>query len=71
MIGVTGAGQPEYMITADDCDSKLAIDCVPMDEKGRRGELVMVMANDGRSISQGQYCVCTDLLVQILDCLLE
>jgi hypothetical protein len=52
MIGVTGAGQPEYMITADDCDIKLAIDCVPMDEMGRRGELVMVMANDGRSISQ-------------------
>jgi hypothetical protein len=36
-----------------------------------QGELVMVMANDGRSISQGQCCVCTDLLVQILDCLLE
>ncbi|KAH9551970.1 hypothetical protein CY35_09G041300 [Sphagnum magellanicum] len=49
---IEGAGQPEYMITADDCDSKLAIDCVPMDEKGRRGELVMIMANDGRSISQ-------------------
>jgi hypothetical protein len=41
MIGVTGAGQPEYMITADDCDSKLAIDCVPMDEKGRRVSLLI------------------------------
>jgi hypothetical protein len=38
---IEGAGQPEYMITADDCDSKLAIDCVPMDEKGRRVSLLI------------------------------
>lgn len=32
----TGAAQPEYTITADDCDSMVAIECVPMDERGRR-----------------------------------
>ncbi|CAM6036855.1 unnamed protein product [Sphagnum compactum] len=64
---IEGAGQPEYMITADDCDSKLAIDCVPMDEKGRRGELVMVMANHGRSITQGQcYPMMKDQIVSYI-----
>ncbi|CAK9883016.1 unnamed protein product [Sphagnum jensenii] len=64
---IEGAGQPEYMITADDCDIKLAIDCVPMDEMGRRGELVMVMANDGRSISQGQcYPMMKDQIVSYI-----
>lgn len=33
---MTGAAQPEYTITADDYDSMVAIECVPMDERGRR-----------------------------------
>ena len=33
---VAGAAQPEYTITADDCDNMVAIECVPMDERGRR-----------------------------------
>jgi hypothetical protein len=33
---MTGAGQPEYMITADDCESKVMINCVPMDEHSRQ-----------------------------------
>jgi hypothetical protein len=49
---MTGAGQPEYMITADDCESKVMINCVPMDEHSRQGEVVTVVANDGKSISQ-------------------
>jgi hypothetical protein len=32
----------------------VAIECVPMDECGRRGDLVTVMANDGNWISRGQ-----------------
>ncbi|CAK9198983.1 unnamed protein product [Sphagnum troendelagicum] len=49
---IDGAGQPEYMITADDCESKVMINCVPMDEHSRQGEVVTVVANDGKSISQ-------------------
>jgi len=49
---IEGAAQPEYTITADDCDSMVAIECVPMDECGRRGDLVTVMANDGNWISR-------------------
>jgi hypothetical protein len=33
---IAGAAQPEYTITADDCDNMVAIECVPMDERGRR-----------------------------------
>ncbi|XP_024374953.1 uncharacterized protein [Physcomitrium patens] len=49
---IEGAAQPEYTITADDCDSMVAIECVPMDERGRRGDLVTVMANDGNWINR-------------------
>eukprot|EP00850_Spirogloea_muscicola_P023186 SM000335S12910 [mRNA] locus=s335:56606:60130:- [translate_table: standard] len=41
------AAQPEYTITADDCNTIVAIECVPMDEQNRRGVLVSVYANDG------------------------
>ncbi|KAG0615413.1 hypothetical protein M758_5G039300 [Ceratodon purpureus] len=51
-VMIEGAAQPEYTITADDCDSMVAIECVPMDERGRRGDLVIVMANDGNWISR-------------------
>lgn len=43
----TGAAQPEYTITADDCDSMVAIECVPMDERGRRVSAdVLFVLND-------------------------
>ncbi|KAL2632751.1 hypothetical protein R1flu_004230 [Riccia fluitans] len=48
---IEGAAQPEYTVTADDCDTLIAIECVPMDERNRRGELVTVFANDSRWIS--------------------
>ncbi|XP_073395816.1 uncharacterized protein [Physcomitrium patens] len=51
-VMIEEAAQPEYTITADDCDSMVAIECVPMDECGRRGDLVTVMANDGNAISR-------------------
>eukprot|EP00850_Spirogloea_muscicola_P021717 SM000259S08739 [mRNA] locus=s259:141724:145733:+ [translate_table: standard] len=44
---IEGAAQPEYTITADDCNTIVAIECVPMDEQNRRGVLVSVYANDG------------------------
>ncbi|KAL3694952.1 hypothetical protein R1sor_008603 [Riccia sorocarpa] len=48
---IEGAAQPEYTVTADDCETLIAIECVPMDERNRRGELVTVFANDSRWIS--------------------
>ncbi|KAG0587598.1 hypothetical protein KC19_2G176400 [Ceratodon purpureus] len=49
---IEGAAQPEYVITADDCDNVVAVECVPMDERNRRGELVKVMVNEGNWISR-------------------
>ncbi|KAJ7536086.1 hypothetical protein O6H91_12G056000 [Diphasiastrum complanatum] len=45
-VTIDGAAQPVYTITADDCDTIIAIHCVPMDERERKGELVKVYAND-------------------------
>jgi hypothetical protein len=39
---ITGAAQPEYTITADDCDSMVAVECVPMDERGRRVRWILL-----------------------------
>ncbi|BBN04539.1 hypothetical protein MPTK1_3g05520 [Marchantia polymorpha subsp. ruderalis] len=48
---IEGAAQPEYTITADDCETMIAVECVPMDERNRRGDLVTVFANDSRWIN--------------------
>ncbi|CAM6128105.1 unnamed protein product [Calypogeia fissa] len=48
---IEGAAQPEYTVTADDCDTMIAIECVPMDERNRRGDLVTVFANESRWIT--------------------
>lgn len=47
---IDGAAQPDYVITADDIDNVVAVECVPMDERNRRGELVKVMVNEGNRI---------------------
>ncbi|XP_073394681.1 uncharacterized protein [Physcomitrium patens] len=46
-IDIEGAAQSDYVITADDCDNIVAVECVPVDERNRKGELVKVMVNDG------------------------
>ncbi|OVA07595.1 hypothetical protein BVC80_8965g25 [Macleaya cordata] len=47
----TGAKQPNYLITADDVDSYLAIEVQPLDNRKRKGELVKVLANEQRKIT--------------------
>lgn len=34
-----GAASPEYIVSADDCNAIVAIECVPMDDQGRRVRL--------------------------------
>jgi len=48
---IEGAAQPEYTITADDVDAWIAIECVPMDERSRKGKLVKVFANEPNKIT--------------------
>ncbi|XP_039125234.1 uncharacterized protein LOC120261415 isoform X2 [Dioscorea cayenensis subsp. rotundata] len=48
---IEGAKQPKYLVTADDVDTVLAIEVQPLDNRKRKGELVMVLANDGRRIT--------------------
>ncbi|CAE6116771.1 unnamed protein product [Arabidopsis arenosa] len=48
---IDGAKQPNYLVTADDVDSYLAIQVQPLDDQNRKGELVKVFANDNRKIA--------------------
>ncbi|XP_024190322.1 uncharacterized protein LOC112194296 isoform X2 [Rosa chinensis] len=47
---IEGATNPEYVVTADDVDKIIAVDCIPMDDQGRQGELVRLFANDQNKI---------------------
>lgn len=47
---IEGAKQPNYLVTADDVDTYLAIEVQPMDNRKRKGELVKVFANEHRKI---------------------
>ncbi|CAI5980467.1 unnamed protein product [Closterium sp. NIES-65] len=44
------ASSPEYAVSADDCNAIIAVECVPLDEAGRRGELSRVVVNEGNLI---------------------
>uniref|UniRef100_A0A6V7QXU9 Uncharacterized protein n=1 Tax=Ananas comosus var. bracteatus TaxID=296719 RepID=A0A6V7QXU9_ANACO len=48
---IEGATVPDYVVTADDVDTLLAVDCTPMDDNGRQGELVRVFANNQNKIT--------------------
>ncbi|XP_077253682.1 uncharacterized protein LOC143892722 isoform X2 [Tasmannia lanceolata] len=48
---IVGAKQPNYLVTADDVDSYLAIEVQPLDDRKRKGELVRVFANERRKIT--------------------
>ena len=50
----TGATNPEYVVTADDVDKLIAVECIPMDEQGRQGELVRLFANKQNKITCGK-----------------
>lgn len=47
---IEGATNPEYIVTADDVDKLVAVECIPMDDQGRQGELVRIFANDQNKI---------------------
>ncbi|KAF9604158.1 hypothetical protein IFM89_003282 [Coptis chinensis] len=51
---IDGAKQPNYLVTADDVDTYLAIEVQPLDNRKRKGELVKVFANEQRKISCGK-----------------
>ncbi|KAL9234978.1 hypothetical protein vseg_009785 [Gypsophila vaccaria] len=48
---IDGAKQPDYLVTADDVDTYLAIEVQPLDDRMRKGELVKVFANEHNKIS--------------------
>eukprot|EP00250_Pteridium_aquilinum_P010728 c19590_g1_i2 orf=161-2509(+) len=47
---IPGAAQPEYTITADDVDTLLSLECTPMDDRNRKGEMVQVFVNNHNRI---------------------
>ncbi|KAJ6849888.1 uncharacterized protein M6B38_268690 [Iris pallida] len=48
---IEGATVPDYVVTADDVDTFLAVDCIPMDDSGRQGEIVSLFANNQNKIT--------------------
>ncbi|XP_052146844.1 uncharacterized protein LOC127765914 isoform X2 [Oryza glaberrima] len=48
---IEGATMYDYVVTADDVDTLLAVDCTPMDDNTRQGELVTEYANNGSKIT--------------------
>ncbi|XP_015699329.1 uncharacterized protein LOC102716464 isoform X2 [Oryza brachyantha] len=48
---IEGARQPNYLVTADDVDTLLAIEVQPLDDRKRKGEIVRFYANDQRKIT--------------------
>ncbi|KAI4370882.1 hypothetical protein MLD38_019180 [Melastoma candidum] len=47
---IEGATNPEYVVTADDVDKLIAVECIPMDDQGRQGDIVKLFANDQNKI---------------------
>ncbi|KAF3447576.1 hypothetical protein FNV43_RR12763 [Rhamnella rubrinervis] len=47
---IEGATNPEYIVTADDVDKIIAVECIPMDDQGHQGDLVKLFANDQNKI---------------------
>nr|XP_027189561.1 uncharacterized protein LOC101501044 isoform X3 [Cicer arietinum] len=47
---IEGAKQPNYLVSADDVDTLLAIEVQPLDNRKRKGEPVKVFANDSKKI---------------------
>lgn len=51
---IEGATNPEYVVTADDVDKLIAVECIPMDDLGRQGDLVRLFANGQNKITCDQ-----------------
>ncbi|KAK6923300.1 hypothetical protein RJ641_011604 [Dillenia turbinata] len=50
---IEGAKHPNYLVTADDVETYLAIEVQPLDNRKRKGELVKVFANENKKITCG------------------
>ncbi|KAD6453671.1 hypothetical protein E3N88_08377 [Mikania micrantha] len=50
---IVGATHPEYVVTTDDVDKVIALECVPVDNQGRQGKVVRAFANDQKKITHG------------------
>ncbi|KAK3160494.1 hypothetical protein QOZ80_1BG0060190 [Eleusine coracana subsp. coracana] len=48
---IEGATMYDYVVTADDVGTLLAVDCTPMDDSGRQGDLVREFANNESKIA--------------------
>ncbi|XP_047315023.1 uncharacterized protein LOC124918980 [Impatiens glandulifera] len=48
---IEGATNPEYVITADDVDKLICVECIPMNDQGQQGELVRIFANNQNKIT--------------------
>ncbi|XP_076948910.1 putative serine/threonine-protein kinase PBL22 isoform X2 [Bidens hawaiensis] len=48
---IEGATVPEYLVTADDVDKLIAVECTPMDDRGQQGEIVRLFANEQNKIT--------------------
>ncbi|KAL3815196.1 hypothetical protein ACJIZ3_016464 [Penstemon smallii] len=48
---IEGATNPDYIVTADDVDKLIAVECIPMDEQGGQGDIVRIFANDHNKIT--------------------
>ncbi|KAK1417735.1 hypothetical protein QVD17_26869 [Tagetes erecta] len=48
---IEGATNPEYVVTADDFDNLIAIECIPTDSRGQQGKVVRLFANDQNKIT--------------------
>ncbi|XP_044481673.1 uncharacterized protein LOC123208309 isoform X2 [Mangifera indica] len=48
---IEGATNPEYVVTADDVDKLIAVECIPMDDQGHQGEIVRLFANEQNKIT--------------------
>ncbi|KAL7120782.1 hypothetical protein ACP275_02G144000 [Erythranthe tilingii] len=48
---IEGATNPDYIVTADDVDKLIAVECIPMDDQGRQGDIVRIFANDQNKIT--------------------
>ncbi|KAG5538857.1 hypothetical protein RHGRI_019408 [Rhododendron griersonianum] len=48
---IEGATEPEYVVTADDVDKYIVVECIPMDDRDRQGELVWLFANGQNKIT--------------------
>ncbi|XP_058225065.1 receptor-like protein kinase FERONIA [Rhododendron vialii] len=48
---IEGAINPEYVVATDDMDKLIAVECIPMDDRGLQGDLVRLIANGQNIIS--------------------